>query len=56
LGGEIRKENTLKTERKREDNIKKLLEERGWKSTDETDLAKNKCRAVVNTVMNLRVT
>jgi hypothetical protein len=48
VGRKNRKETTLKTERKRDDNIKKILKkETGIKSKDWTDLAKDKCRVVV---------
>jgi hypothetical protein len=53
-----RKETSRKTPRRRwEDNIKMDLREIGWGGTDWIDLAqdRNKWRAVVNTVMNLRV-
>jgi hypothetical protein len=43
--------------RRREDNIKMDLREMGWDSIDWIDLAQDKdqWRALVNTVMNLRV-
>ena len=39
------------------DNIKMVLKETGWESVDCIYLAQNrdKCRALVNTAMNLRV-
>jgi hypothetical protein len=41
----------------REDNIKMYLRERGWEGVDCMNLAqdRNQWRALVNTVMNLRV-
>jgi hypothetical protein len=43
--------------RTREDNIKMYLREIGWGIVDWIDLAqdRDRCRALVNTVMNLRV-
>jgi hypothetical protein len=45
------------TRPRREDNIKMYLKEIGWSSMDSIDLAQNRdqWRALVNTVMNLRV-
>jgi hypothetical protein len=37
------------------DNIKMDLREIGWDGMDWTDLAQDQCRALVNTVMSLRV-
>jgi hypothetical protein len=46
-----------KPRRRWEDNIKMDLREIGWGGTDLNDLAqdRSRCRALVNTVMNLQV-
>ena len=58
MGGKARwKETTWKTRRRREDNIKMHLEEVKWRGMDWMVLAQDndKCRALVNVVMNLQV-
>jgi hypothetical protein len=52
-----RKDTTRKTRRRWEDNIRMDLREMGWGGMDWIDLAQDRdqWRAIVNTVMNLRV-
>jgi hypothetical protein len=45
-----------RSRRRRDDNVKRDLREIGWGCMDWIDLAQNsdRCKAVVNTVMNLQ--
>jgi hypothetical protein len=56
-GKHRRKETTMKTRRRWEDNIKMYLREIGWGGMNWIDLAEDRdqWRALMNTVINLRV-